>query len=101
MFCNFKKSILLQRRHILFAVSFCTLFSLLFSSVLFAAVDEEFTKLENQLKEKTLNPDEFIKSSIQTSVQSYSYETRVYGVNDALLKRRNELIRLGQMLINF
>jgi len=95
MFFNFKKSILSQKRRVFFALLFCALFSLFFPSVLFAAADEEFAKLENQLKEKTLKPDEFLVSIIQVNIEEYSYEKKSFVVNDSLLKRRDELICLS------
>ena len=99
MFLNLKKPAVLKlkRRRVLFVLSVCVLFSLFFSSALYAATDEEmmaeFTKLESQLKEKSVSPDEFLKSVV---IKSEGDEKEFAGtIDDDVIMRRNELIKLG------
>ena len=96
MFFILKKSNLLQKQSALYALFFCVFFSL-FSTTTFATTykEEEFAKLENQLKEKVIKPDDFLMSVIQTSPETYNYEKKVFIIDDDLVKRRNELVQLG------
>jgi hypothetical protein len=75
--------ILLRKWHILFAISFCALFYTILSPASFATPEEELVRLEEQLKENSLNPDELIEKLIRINVD-----------NDKLIEQRNELVKL-------
>ena len=97
----FKKSICLLKRDVLFVLLFCALFFLFFLPGVFAATDEEvfmeFVKLENQLKEKLLSPDEFLKTILRVYIvkDEYHKDNAVYEIGDELAKKRNELVSMG------